>query len=332
MYFKNLLKYRGVWLGIAMIWILLFHTEMNFNHFLLNNLRSIGYGGVDICFFASGIGCFYSLSSNPDIGKFMKRRFQRIAPTYLVFIAIWLAYQFYLGKFDLRMAIGNTLAIQNFTGLHNDFNWYITALLLLYLLTPYFKLVIDRTNLWGKLGFLILLIVISIPFWGVTNYIITITRLPIYYIGMLFGYLCQKDIKVRLSHCFIFGLAFVTGIICLMLSCKYYFSFLWSHGLYWYPFILITPPLCMLISYLMSILEKNKITQKFVALLSCIGDYSFEIYLLHIPLVEIIRIIIARNGLSEDGYIHWILAIVPLIVACFVLRKTVKLLEKYIIK
>ena len=80
----------------------------------------------------------------------------------------------------------------------------------------------------------------------------------------------------------------------------------------------------------MHILEKNKLSQKIISFFSCIGDYSFEIYLLHMPLVEIIRIIIARSGLDEDNCMIWITAMIPLSIACYVLKKLSKLTMKYL--
>ena len=86
MYAKDLLRYRRVWLGIALIWVILFHCPLDFG--LLSYFRAIGYGGVDICLFTSGIGCFYSLSSDSDVVGFMKRRVKKLMPTYIVFILL----------------------------------------------------------------------------------------------------------------------------------------------------------------------------------------------------------------------------------------------------
>ena len=99
MHFKDFLRYRQSWLGVALIWIMFFHMPFDFG--LLQYPIAAGYGGVDICFFASGIGCFYSLSSNSDVLSFMKRRTQRLLPTYLIFIVFWLVFQYFFVYFAI---------------------------------------------------------------------------------------------------------------------------------------------------------------------------------------------------------------------------------------
>ena len=146
MRFKDLLKYRDAWLGFAMIWIVFFHAAFNLDFILLKVIKATGYGGVDICLFASGIGCFYSLNKDGSIDGFLKRRFKRIAPTYLCFMFFWLIYKALLKQISVPMAIGNILGIQAFTGQETEFNWYITAIILFYFLAPYLKCVVEKMH------------------------------------------------------------------------------------------------------------------------------------------------------------------------------------------
>lgn len=324
MYMKNMLRYRSVWLGIALIWVMLFHCPLDMGPFYY--FKSIGYGGVDICLFASGIGCFFSLSAESDPVCFMKRRIKRLVPTYLVFIVFWLAFQAFAGDFGFQMAIGNILAVQDFTGLGNSFNWYISAIFLLYLLAPYFKIIVDKASKINKILFLIFLIVFSIPFWNAENYLITITRLPIFYIGMLFADMCVKGKTLSRKHglpivgVLIFGIGMLLALILL------FPDYLWSHGLYWYPFIVITPPLCLTISSVSALLEKCKITKPIVAFLSLCGEYSFELYLVHILIKSCTTYVIRHLDLSAYASWIWLASIVPVFVCCFLLRKLTTLL------
>ena len=73
-----------------MLWILLFHIPMELPGAGLRLFRQLGYGGVDLCLFASGVGCFYSLSKDPDAGRFLGRRLWRLGPVYLIFMLFWL--------------------------------------------------------------------------------------------------------------------------------------------------------------------------------------------------------------------------------------------------
>ena len=318
MYYKDLLRHRQCWLGVALIWIIFYHSRLDFG--LLEYLKSIGYGGVDICIFASGIGCFYSLSNESNVATFMKRRLKRLVPTYLIFIIVWLIYQYIIGNFGLQMAIGNIFAVQNFTGHEHAFNWYISAIFLFYILAPYFKAIAEHTSHTLKFIFLIFLLAFSIPFWNSNTYIITITRLPLFFIGMLFANICKKDHEILSWHVFCMIIAFIIGAIALTVSVIFIPQYMWSCGIYWYPFILITPPLCLAISYISTLLEKTKLTKPIISLLSLCGKYSFELYLVHILLISLIYDFIRKFGISKNNCIVWIISIILLVISCYLLR------------
>lgn len=316
MYYKDLLRYRQAWLGVGLLWIILSHLPINC--VLLSYITSIGYGGVDICFFASGIGCFYSLSSEPNALSFMKRRLKRLVPTYLIFIIVWLVYQYICGNFGFQMAIGNLLAVQDFTGHPNAFNWYISAILLFYILAPYFKGVADQASPMGKIFFLVFLVIFSVPFWRANTYIITITRLPVFYLGMLFADMCKKNKQIRRREIAGMAIAFILGLVFIFYVLFFARQHLWDYGLYWYPFILITPPLCLAISYLSMVLERAKITKRIVAFISLCGDYSFELYLVHVLVFAIIK---ASIGHATIRHWAWVVGLLCIPVGCFVLRR-----------
>lgn len=326
MYFKDFLRYRQVWLGIALIWIILFHLPLDFG--LINILKTIGYGGVDICIFASGIGCFYSLCSEPDAATFMKCRIKKLAPTYLIFIVVWLFYQYLIGNFEFQMAIGNLFAVQNFTGHGQDFNWYISAIFLFYIIAPYLKAIVEKSTTTNKILFLAFLIAISFPFWNSNTYIITITRLPIFYVGMLFGDICMKNTKITTKHIVGMIVAFILGVVSIIVFFKFASQNLWSFGLYWYPFILITPPLCFAISYISKFFEKIMLTKLIVSFLSICGNHSFELYLVHILLISCINVFISKLDMCVNTYQIWLIGGVFLLVGCFILKRFTIIINK----
>lgn len=326
MYFKDFLRYRQAWLGVALLWIILFHLPLDFGP--LYYLKKIGYGGVDICFFASGIGCYYSLSVDSDAGNFMKRRLRRLAPTYLVFIVIWLLFQYVAGTFNLQMAIGNVLAIQSFTGLGSEFNWYISAIFLFYILAPYFMGLVKQTSPVRKIVFLAFLFVCSIPFWRANTYIITISRLPIFFIGMVFGDMCKKDKQISTIHIVSLFVAFILGTVSLVVFFSSFPRYLWSHGLCWYPFIAITPPLCIAISYILMFLKRIKVLKPIVSFLSLCGNYSFELYLVHILLISCIPMFINAFNLHQISYLVWAAGGILLWGGCFILRRFTTLVNR----
>ena len=328
MRFKDLLRFRPVWLGVAMLWILFYHMPIDLTG-PADFIRELGYAGVDICLFASGIGCFFSLASDADIGRFMKRRMKRLAPAYLIYLIFWLAYQIPLGQFGLRMALGNILGIQYFAQQDNAFNWYISAILLFYLLAPYMKTIIDRSSTRGQIIALGVLILGTVPFWNCHAFLIIVARLPLFFIGMLCGKLCQTDKKISPVHLILATAAFLMGAVALVASYLWFPQYLWSKALYWYPFILMTPPLCIAISYLAALLEKTKFTKPIVSFLSICGDYSFELYLMHIMVITLLSILVAKYDLYRYSYPIWAAGGVALALGCYLLRLASKLFLKF---
>ena len=304
-----------------MIWIVLYHMRFSFHIPIISKFSDIGYGGVDICLFASGAGCYYSLSGNSDIGAFIKRRINRIAPTYLCFIVLWLVYQFLREGISIPMVIGNLFAVQHLTGNGQSFNWYVSALVLLYFMAPYLKVWIDRSSRGNQLLFGGFLLLLSIAFWDSRPMIILATRFPIFYMGMLFARDSKHDACISIRTAILLLLATVSGLALQLHVNAAYTELLWNKGLYWYPFILIVPGLCVLISWISGLCERSRITQAVTNCLTVIGDYSFELYLLHLPLVDLVQDLIGKYGLQRVQKPIWLLALISLIAGCIILRK-----------
>ncbi len=326
MYYKDLLRHRQSWLGFATLWILMFHLPIKIG--FLSYLQTFGYGGVDICLFASGVGCYYSLCGNSDVGAFLKRRVKRMAPACLTVIAVWLLFRFTVGQFDIPMAVGNLLGLQSFTDRGQEFNWYISAIFLFYFLAPYLKAGTDKASPWGTLRLLLFLTVCTVPFLGVNNYMIIVTRLPIFYIGMILGSLSKREIRIKVFHWILLALSFVVGILFLWFSYKKLTAYLWSHGLFWYPFILIVPPLCAGLSCLLSVLEKWRFTRLISTVLSFVGDYSLELYLMQVLWVFMTPAFINKFDLDRFTDQIWAAGVVAVILGSFGLRLFTKLLNQ----
>ena len=163
---NEILKFRSLWMGIAILMVVYFHSyffitffkDIHSNIFVsvLKELKTFSYGGTDIFLFASGIGCWFSLNklikeSNSQNSMaadfyftFITKRFNRIIPVYLPFCIIWLLYKFLFNDFYFTSAIGNLLSIQDFTGNGKSINWYISAMWLFYLLSPYFYSLLSK--------------------------------------------------------------------------------------------------------------------------------------------------------------------------------------------
>lgn len=305
-------------MSIAMLWIMFYHAGFVVNNPIISGVKSIGYGGVDIFLLCSGYGCFCSLEKNSCILSFMHRRIARIMPTWLMFMMIWIPTMVVFHGMSLQAVIGNIFGIQTLTSLGDDFNWYISALWLLYFLSPYFHSVIKDNSLKHNIWFIVLLFILSIPFWYSSDLIICIARIPIYYIGMLFAKYRDKAITwhsvIAIMVCLIAGL-------CAILFFRHSFPLLlWDCALYWYPFIFITVGIVYILAQICMFLDKY--CPSFEKKIMYIGKISLDVYLVHIFFFDIVNFLISKQFLPESNLI-WVLAIIACIVLASALNKSV---------
>lgn len=323
-------KYRNLWLGFAMFLVLVCHSQFNFDSRLYATIQQFGYSGVDIFVFASGIGCYYSLEKDPDIFRFLKRRFRKLGPTYLCFIIPWMFWrrsQIFLPKSAI---IGNILGLETFVNWDYHFNWYVGALILFYFLMPYLKSVTDscRTLLADALV-AVLLGIVSMVFWYPLDMNMVIyARLPILYLGAVVAKLGKRGVLLHRLHYVLTYVAAVVGWTVLQLCVCFLPDLLWWRGLYWYPFILIAPGVCLLLSWEGEHLRKYKPMDWLCRGLEWLGKYSFELYLVHIFLYTYLMDQITQRLSGISSNLLWFLSIPVVLLGAFLLNRAAALLSR----
>lgn len=325
---KEVIKYRKIWMGFAILWVIFFHFGYKPPD-PLAALQSSGYSGVDIFFFASGIGCYLSYSRDKNAAAFIKRRFIRIMPTYFVFIVIWCTYKVITDGMDFTTVLGNIFCVQDLTGKDGSFNWYFGAMWIFYLLTPYFVAVADKIKKpAGCVLFCLLLVLFSFPFWNVKALIIIVTRLPVYFLGMYLAKRSQvSDDKISLKFMLI---ATVLSIISMAAFIVCYFKLhdeLWNYGLWWYPFIITAPTICLYLSFISKQLEKKSVGQKILKAFSFIGSYTFELFLVHMFVFKEVSSMIMERQPNHVIAI-WFAALIPVAIGAAILYQLTKLIKK----
>lgn len=309
---KDTFRYRSIWMGLAILWVVFYHVSIPVNNTAVFFLKIFGYGGVDIFIFASGIGCYFSYLRDKSPLDFIKRRIRRLAPTYVPFIICWMAYRAVRKKLFAIHILGNLVGIQGFSHNDGEFNWYITGIILCYILTPILASFIDKHRNINNIVLVVSVLLLSMSFWDDSKAIIIVTRLPIFILGMMAAKNSEKKISCKMIISL--ALMFVLGSSLLLIFYKFFFDFLWSYGLWWYPFILITPFLCLAMSFLFKLMEKSTFGNKINRLFSSIGDCSFEIFLVHIFLFEIAT----DYGVASTG--KWLIVLLLVVPITFVLK------------
>ncbi len=288
-------------MGFAMIWVVLYHCGLVLPG-VFEHIKWRGYGGVDIFLFASGIGNYYSFNRDEDPLKFMQRRILRLAPAYIPIVFLWCMWIVVTEGLYPWYITGNLLGVQGISAGGRSFNWYIICILICYLLTPYLASYIKKHNDVKSLILILVLIVISAAFFKDSKRIIIMARIPVYTLGMLFAKHDNVDVK-RVRTPLLAMFAF--GVVVLEIAYRYVGDYMWNYGLYWYPFILIAPFMCLMISELSAFFERRlfferRFTSKVVGFFRFIGGITFEIYLVHVLTFDIFKTLVADSPFDNN--------------------------------
>ena len=292
MTYRQIFKHRSVWMGFAMLLVVFFHAPYRFTSSILKNIHLFGYGGVDIFVFSSGLGCAFSYFRTNNLYRYMKKRLLRVYPSYILFMLAWIpGYCYFFGQMPPRFMIGNLLGIQHFAISQYAINWYFPFIVLIYFFSPFIIEVIQRVKkIYQFLIIIFVLMLFPVPFYGHIDYIIMAARLPIYAIGVYLALHFDQDQKVSKKMVALLGTALIFGLILLKYFHRTYdYVYLYRFGLWWFPFIFITPGLCFLISWFCEKLSviNLKLSEIITGLLSYIGSISLELYLIHIYFLNV---------------------------------------------
>jgi peptidoglycan/LPS O-acetylase OafA/YrhL len=278
--FEKISHFRTELMGFAIIWVILYHSGIGIP--ILDNLYRIGYGGVDIFFFLSGLGLYFSFKKEQNLALFYKKRFIRVFPTYTVIV---LFSMILLDSFKLTQFLVNISMIGYWIN-RSYFEWYIPSLILFYLLFPLLFKLVNR----DILSFLSIVVFVTLALIFIRinldlnrMLMLFITRIPIFALGTLCGKWTFEKRQFNNLTTRLIILSSLVGLISAVLLINYLpHSILWNYGLFWHPFILITPGLCALISFTLDALRLSVINK----VLAFFGTFSLELYLLHIKLFE----------------------------------------------
>lgn len=134
---SKILNNRPFFTGIAIILVVLYHYYCAASNVHLLSIFKRGYIGVDIFFFFSGLGLGYSYNRN-SMAQFYKNRLWRIMPLYWIWaivhlIAVGIQNNITPSFLDV-FGIFTTLSYYGIGSIRS--NWYLSAILLLYVAYP----------------------------------------------------------------------------------------------------------------------------------------------------------------------------------------------------
>lgn len=189
-------KYRKAVMGIAALWIVAFHVsfpvfqDMGLLTKVETAIKRIGFCGVDIFLFVSGIGLVYAIQKS-SLSTFYRRRIQRvIVPFVLMGILEMIVEKWSFDKF-LRLISGYSFYFEYVY----SFLWFVPLIITIYAVFPLYFFLFRRASnkRLFTVGVIVLWLVLSLclrdimrpDFWGFTN------RIPVFVVGVLVGWQSQ---------------------------------------------------------------------------------------------------------------------------------------------
>lgn len=329
--FDTVSKFRNQLMGIAMLYVMVFHmtiTRADFGDGILYFLVKMGNSGVDIFVFLSGIGMTYSLSKNFDIIDFYKKRVLRIYPDYIPVVGLYSLVIYFSGLCSFGMVITNCLGISFwFSESNYAFNWYIPAMILFYIFAPVlYKLMEDnkrRNIVFFSLYFLsILFILVCYDYLKLGRLSIAFCRFPVFLIGMLIGFFLLGKKKISNSEWLSLAVLFLISLLIYIWKIQKSVPF---YGGKWFPYAVMAPVFCIYISKIMGYMKEDSRILKF---LSWVGKNSLLIYLFNVIFVRFGKVFSKRyigKGSLERNLFSVFVIILNLFVVFLIIKIKAKL-------
>jgi len=284
---QTISAYRSHLMGIAMLAIMLFHQSWIWGKGLFYVpfvfFHVYGNWGVDIFFFVSGFGLYFSLKKNDSPCSFFVRRLIRLFP-----LCIACGLLRYIVDHILPVGVGgyptgNHEISTNWVTILSWDKWFITVILVYYLLMPFLYRIINRYGkslLWGVYflwAFSFLLMTYDLmPSFVFYDYVM---RLPSFCLGAIIASGCVIYSKPKLF----------LGIIPIVFAMIY--KFLMMSGIIEdgsvrdsFNFLLLSfgiTPVCFLLSKIFSKFDDNSTGIFILEGLKYLGKHSLELYLIH---------------------------------------------------
>lgn len=196
--------YRGELMGLAMLMIMLFHVPLS-SHNPFFGLHRMGNIGVDIFFFLSGVGLWFSWTKNPNYKHFFKRRYLRVYPAWLLMASLYYIPRFKGGDTMAWVDLFGDITINWGFWLHDELTfWYIPAAMMLYLFAPAYMNLIKRDTTYRWLPVVMVVWCVAVqwvaPIHNAVGHLeIFWSRVPIFFIGLGMGERVQQKHSAPLS-------------------------------------------------------------------------------------------------------------------------------------
>ena len=229
-------KYRNELFGISIILIMMFHffhavikyTPMGGRKYYISYIfcQAISSVGVEVFMFLSGMGLYFSFTKNKDTGAFFRKRFVRILVPYAIYGTIaWFITDMVVADKPFTRYLYD-LSLFNFWVSGETRLWFISAIIVFYILFPLLYEVVVSKHYVINTGLLTAFLIIAMYVSNVEKHKyfklteIAVTRLPIFIFGILIGRLVFEKAKIKPFHIAIAAAAVALRIFSAVIGVK----------------------------------------------------------------------------------------------------------------
>jgi len=262
--------------GLAILWIMLYHSTLPVKWEFMASMKDLGYGGVDVFLFLSGIGLFYSMEREPSIPRFYRKRAVRVLLPFFLVAVVYEGERWLRGTINGVQFLENVTLVSYWTRGYAVF-WFVAAIVMFYIIyPPVYRAVKSRRP--GLYLTLLVGLAAGLIFWmyymdkAMYHRICgTVYRMPVFFLGCFTAPYVREGRPVRLVPAVL--VCAVTAVVSFNLCVTY-------NNMFCQPYLLIPLSIssCMLCSIGLSFLGKRNVIRR---VLEFLGGITFEIYLVH---------------------------------------------------
>lgn len=272
-------------MGFAALWIFFFHSQF-FTPIIDNStfvvislfIKNIGFCGVDIFLFLSGMGLVNSIRKNTLKQYYVNRIRRLFIPYFTICIIVAILYQWSFIKFIKELTFFNA-----FTKYLYDFLWFFPLITIAYLIFPALYYLFNKVT--NKIAFTLLALlawytiafsirnILREDLWGLYN------RFPIFIIGILFGFLSlNKSFRLSVPSVISLSVIFIMGIYFSLITYYEIVDFIIPGASCYLANLLIAVSLLFLLSLLCELLGKVRFLKPILLIFRFLGGISLELY------------------------------------------------------
>lgn len=328
MSYGALSKYRSELMGMAMLWILLYHAwDLRTGIPPLDLLRTLGFGGVDIFILLSSLGLVCALARREQTyTEFMARRAGRILPAYFAVMVPSTLLGIFRGTALPSALVWDSLLLYYWISPADTFNWYITGIMTFYALTPFFfrrmrahRGRVRYTGIAVVLSLLLCQVLMRDGWW---RYLDIFYRFPLFFLGLLMGFFVLEERPLKGRDILFWTAVFVAGVA--------YRSIILAHPYSYAPmvhmFLFTSVPVCLAGCVLFEKLPLGWLRK----VLRLVGENSLEIYLLNVCVVYNLEFLHSLFSFGPSNRLFWLIIFTANILLGILLHRLIEYLRRMV--